>query len=105
MKASSNGQTLLEFVVLINVYFIITGLTVLTLTKTLIPQLLKIDLYDLARSMEYGVTAQCLASMHWPRLLINPKFICYSDGSISGEIKFESIAPKFFLISETINLR
>lgn len=77
MPTSKRGQSLVEFCVLLQIFVITLALMMLVSLKALLPFLLQVDLYDLARAHLYeNDTDQCEASSLWPRHFIEVNLQC-----------------------------
>jgi hypothetical protein len=74
---SRKGQSLVEFCLLIPSLMTSLALVLFTGLKSILPFLLSLDLYDLARAHLYGVEQSvCEPSSLWPRALIEVHFDC-----------------------------
>jgi len=70
------GQSLIEFCLLLPIWSTALSLVLLTAIKSLLPFLLTLDLWDLARAHLYGAHEDCRASSFWPQSLIEVQVSC-----------------------------
>jgi hypothetical protein len=76
-RSSRKGQSLVEFCLLLPSFLGSLMFLFLTGIKAILPYLLSLDLFDLARAHLYGVDqGVCEASSYWPQDLFEIHFDC-----------------------------
>jgi hypothetical protein len=73
----TRGQSVVEFFVVLQAWLLGCAFFLFVATKSLVPYLQQIDLYDLSRAHLYGVgTERCASSSLWPRHLLEVRVTC-----------------------------
>jgi hypothetical protein len=76
-QQTRKGQSLVEFCLLLPLFLSSLALMLVTGIKAIIPYLLSLDVYDLARAHLYGIDqSSCAASSLWPRSFIDVRIDC-----------------------------
>jgi hypothetical protein len=105
-KKRKQGQCLVEFCVLLQVVLIETLLFSILTLHTLVPILIKIDLYEMARVHLYGNQKEhCRMSQHWPSQIFKTELFCYESGEYMARIEIKFGKQKLMSFEEHLSLK
>jgi hypothetical protein len=106
MKQARTGQSLIEFVLSLNLVVLMLSFAISALSHTLLALFLKTDLYELARVRAYGVETFCKPSRHWPELLFRVEFRCDTQKEhYQAELHFKFLTSSKWKLHEEIQWR